>query len=194
MVEQNRSNIGRSILIVVVGIAALAGVAFIATLPSAPAASAPASSVDPSTLKVAPTQGSLAPDFSLFNLEGEQITLSELRGHPVMINLWATWCAPCRIEMPHIQDRFERYANEGFIVLAVDFDEPAGLVEEFRDELGLTFDVLLDPGAEVQELYRNRSYPSTFFVDENGVIQVQHIGLMTEGQLDENLAAIGLES
>ncbi len=194
MVEQNRSNIGRSFLIVVVGIAALAGVAFIATLPSAPAASAPASSVDPSTLKVAPTQGSLAPDFSLFNLEGEQITLSELRGHPVMINLWATWCAPCRIEMPHIQDRFERYANEGFIVLAVDFDEPAGLVEEFRDELGLTFDVLLDPGAEVQELYRNRSYPSTFFVDENGVIQVQHIGLMTEGQLDENLAAIGLES
>ncbi|MCZ6530438.1 MAG: redoxin domain-containing protein [Chloroflexi bacterium] len=192
--EQNRSNIGRSFLIVVVGIAALAGVAFIATLPSAPAASAPASSVDPSTLKVAPTQGSLAPDFSLFNLEGEQITLSELRGHPVMINLWATWCAPCRIEMPHIQDRFERYANEGFIVLAVDFDEPAGLVEEFRDELGLTFDVLLDPGAEVQELYRNRSYPSTFFVDENGVIQVQHIGLMTEGQLDENLAAIGLES
>ena len=194
MVEQNRSNIGRSMLIVVVGIAALAGIAYVATLPAAPSASAPANSVDLSTLDVAPTQGSLAPDFSLFNLEGEQITLSELRGHPVMINLWATWCAPCRIEMPHIQDRFERYANEGFIVLAVDFDEPAGLVEEFRDELGLTFDILLDPGAEVQALYRNRSYPSSFFIDANGVIQVQHIGIMTEGQLDQNLAAIGLES
>ncbi len=194
MVEQNRSNIGRSFLIVVVGIAALAGIAYVATLPAAPSVSAPVNSVDLSTLEVAPTQGALAPDFSLFNLEGEQITLSELRGHPVMINLWATWCAPCRIEMPHIQDRFERYANEGFLVLAVDFDEPAGLVEEFRDELGLTFDVLLDPGAEVQELYRNRSYPSTFFVDENGVIQVQHIGVMTEGQLDKNLAAIGLGS
>ncbi len=67
------------------------------------------------------------------------------------------------------------------------------MVEEFRDEFGLTFEVLLDPGAEVQELYRNRSYPSSFFIDANGVIQVQHIGVMTEGQLDENLAAIGLE-
>ncbi|MFQ5921660.1 MAG: peroxiredoxin family protein [Anaerolineales bacterium] len=194
MVEKNRSAVGRTIIIGLVGIAALVGIGYIATLPAAPSATAPVNSVDPSTLEVAPTQGALAPEFSLTNLEGEQISLSELRGHPVLINLWATWCAPCRIEMPHIQDRFERYADDGFLVLAVDFDEPAGLVEEFRDELGLTFDLLLDPGAEVQELYRNRSYPSSFFVDENGVIQVQHIGVMTEGQLDKNLAAIGLES
>lgn len=194
MLEQNRANIGRSVLIGVIGIAALAGIAYVATLPAVTSVSAPVDSIDTSNLEIAPKQGALAPDFTLFTVEGEEITLSELRGRPVMINLWATWCAPCRIEMPHIQDRFERYANEGFLVLAVDFDEPAGLVEEFRDELGLTFDLLLDPGAEVQELYRNRSYPSSFFVDENGVIQVQHIGVMTEGQLDENLAAIGLES
>jgi len=191
MLEQNRSSFGRSIIIGVVGIAALAGIAYVATLPAAPKVS---ESADLASLEIAPTQGALAPDFSLLNLEGERITLSELRGQPVMINLWATWCAPCRIEMPHIQDRFERYAGEGFLVLAVDFDEPANVVAEFRDELNLTFDLLLDPGAEIQELYRNRNYPSTFFVDENGVIQVQHIGVMTEGQLDENLAAIGLES
>jgi peroxiredoxin len=165
----------------------------VATLPAAPPISAVPEPENLASLEIAPSQGSIAPDFSLLTLDGEQITLSELRGHPVMINLWATWCAPCRIEMPHIQDRFERYADEGFVVLAVDFDEPAEIVAEFRDELGLTFDLLLDPGAEVQELYRNRSYPSTFFVDANGVIQVQHIGVMTEGQLDENLAAIGLE-
>ncbi len=193
MIEENRSSFGRSIVIGAVGIAALVGIAYVATLPAAPSISAPADSGDLAALEVAPRQGALAPDFSLFNLEGEQITLSELRGHPVMINLWATWCAPCRIEMPHIQDRFERYAGEGFLVLAIDFDEPADIVADFRDELGLTFDILLDPGAEVQELYRNRNYPSTFFVDADGVIQVQHIGLMTEGQLDENLAAIGLE-
>jgi len=191
MLEQNRSSFGRSIIIGVVGIAALVGIAYVATLPAAPKVS---ESADLASLEIAPTQGALAPDFSLLNLEGERITLSELRGQPVMINLWATWCAPCRIEMPHIQDRFERYAGEGFLVLAVDFDEPANVVAEFRDELNLTFDLLLDPGAEIQELYRNRNYPSTFFVDENGVIQVQHIGVMTEGQLDENLAAIGLES
>lgn len=194
MLEENRSTFGRTILISAVGIAALAGIAYVATLPAAPSISTTTDPADLASLETAPTQGALAPDFSLFNLEGEQITLSELRGHPVMINLWATWCAPCRIEMPHIQDRFERYAGEGFLVLAVDFDEPADIVADFRDELGLTFDILLDPGAEVQELYRNRNYPSTFFIDENGVIQVQHIGLMTEGQLDENLAAIGLES
>lgn len=195
MLEQNRpNNVSRYLVIGIVGLAAIVGIGYIATMPIASSPPAPVNSVDTSALEVAPKQGALAPDFTLFNLEGEEFTLSELRGHPVMINLWATWCAPCRIEMPHIQDRFERYAGEGFLVLAVDFDEPAGLVEEFRDELGLTFDLLLDPGAEVQELYRNRSYPSTFFVDENGVIQVQHIGVMTEGQLDENLAAIGLES
>lgn len=194
MLEQNRSNLGRTILTGAVGIAALAGIAYVATLPAAPSISPASEPADIASLEVAPTQGSLAPDFSLLTVDGEQITLSELRGHPVMINLWATWCAPCRIEMPHIQDRFERYAEDGFIVLAVDFDEPAEFVAEFREELGLTFDLLLDPGAEVQELYRNRSYPSTFFIDANGVIQVQHIGLMTEGQLDENLAAIGLES
>ena len=193
MLEEKRTSISRNILIGAVGIAALAGIAYLATLPAAPTVSTSADAADIAALEIAPSQGALAPDFSLFNLEGEQITLSKLRGRPVMINLWATWCAPCRIEMPHIQDRFERYAGEGFLVLAVDFDEPAGIVADFRDELGLTFDILLDPGAEVQELYRNRNYPSTFFIDENGVIQVQHIGLMTEGQLDENLAAIGLE-
>jgi len=193
MLEEKRTSISRNILIGAVGIAALAGIAYLATLPAAPTVSTSADAADIAALEIAPSQGALAPDFSLFNLDGEQITLSELRGRPVMINLWATWCAPCRIEMPHIQDRFERYAGEGFLVLAVDFDEPAGIVADFRDELGLTFDILLDPGAEVQELYRNRNYPSTFFIDENGVIQVQHIGLMTEGQLDENLAAIGLE-
>lgn len=193
LVEQVRASFGRVAVLALVAIAVLAGLGYLLTLP-APGVSSSGDSLDPSELEVAPTQGALAPDFTLSDLNGDSVTLRALQGHPVMINFWATWCAPCRIEMPHIQDRFERYADEGFLVLAVDFDEPADLVQGFRDELGLTFDILLDPGAEVQELYRNRSYPSSFFLDENGVIQVQHIGVMTEGQLDENLAAIGLKS
>ena len=191
MVERNRSVRSRGIIFGLIGILVLVGLAYLVTIPAAPTVSTPAEPLD---LEVAPVQGALAPEFSLISLEGDQVSLADLRGHPVLINFWATWCAPCRIEMPHIQDRFERYADQGFVILAVDFDEPAGQVEAFRDELGLTFDILLDPGAEVQELYRNRSYPTTFFVDEQGVIQVQHIGVMTEGQLDENLAKIGLES
>ena len=117
-------------------------------------------------LEVAPFKGSIAPDFRLQNLEGEEVQLSDFRGHPVLINLWATWCGPCRLEMPAIQDRFELYKEDGLVVLAVDFDEPASAVQDFRDELGLTFQILLDPGANVQNLYRNRNYPSSFFVDE----------------------------
>ncbi len=143
-------------------------------------------------IQVAPVVGALAPDFTLANLEGENISLSDFNGQPVLINLWATWCGPCRIEMPTIQSRFEEYRDEGFIVLAVNFDEQRTDVQAFRDEFGLTFQMILDPGAEVQKLYRTRSYPSSFFVDRNGVIQVQHIGVMTEGNLDGNLAQIGL--
>jgi peroxiredoxin len=143
-------------------------------------------------LEVAPFVGAIPPDFSLFNLSGEEVSLSSFSGQPVVINFWATWCAPCRVEMPAIQSRFVKFADQGLVVLAVDFDEPADTVADFRDEFGLTFEILLDPGAEVQQLYRNRTYPTTFFIDPDGVIQVQHFGPMTEGQMDDNLAKIGL--
>jgi peroxiredoxin len=143
-------------------------------------------------IRTAPVMGALAPDFSLVNLEGEIVNLSDFHGQPVQINLWATWCGPCRIEMPTIQSRFEKYRDEGFIVLAVNFDEQRANVHAFQDELGLTFQLLLDPGAEVQKLYRTRSYPTSFFVDRSGFIQVQHIGVMTEGTLDVNLAKLEL--
>lgn len=143
-------------------------------------------------LEVAPVKGSIAPDFILLNLNGEKVQLSDFRGHPVLINLWATWCGPCRLEMPAIQDRFELFEEEGFVVLAVNFDESLQAVGDFRSELGLTFQILLDPGAKVQELYRNRTYPTSFFIDEAGMIRTHHIGVMTVDQLDDNLAEIGV--
>lgn len=134
--------------------------------------------------------GSPAPDFELENLAGERMRLSDFQGKPVIVNFWATWCAPCRLEMPAIQERFDREQPD-LAVLAVNFDEPAADVRSFVDELGLTFPVLLDPGAEVQRLYRIRGYPTTYFVDRNGLLSVQHIGFMTETQLDQYLATIG---
>jgi len=145
-------------------------------------------------LDVDPAPGSIAPDFTLTSVDGELISLRQFRGKPVLVNFWATWCGPCQIEMPAIQSRFEQFKEDGLIVLAVDFDESAESVGAFRDEFALTFELLLDPGGTVQKLYRNRSYPASFFIDPQGVIQVQHIGVMTEGQLDSYLEQVGLST
>ncbi len=138
----------------------------------------------------APEVGAVAPDFTLANLNGASVGLSELRGQVVLINFWATWCVPCRVEMPAIQARY----NDGdFAVLAVNFDESAEKVRAFADELGLDFPILLDPGGKIQELYRVRGYPSSYFVDTNGVIQFIHIGEMSNADLDNYLSQLGLQ-
>jgi thiol-disulfide isomerase/thioredoxin len=139
----------------------------------------------------APRVGALAPDFELQNLAGETIKLSELRGKPVLINFWATWCSPCRLEMPDIQKIYEIYQGD-FLVLAVNADEQERIVAKFAKDIGITFEVLLDPGGDVQSIYQLRGYPTTFLVDGEGVIRVQHIGLLHQAQLVEYLTEVGL--
>jgi peroxiredoxin len=159
-------------------------------VPALPTLEGETEGIPTSALEPRAAKGFPAPDFLLTNTHGEQVRLSELRGQPILINFWATWCAPCRIEMPAIQARYEAYEDRGLIVLGVDFDEPLEDVQAFGEQLGLSFDLLLDPGGEVQGLYRVRGYPTSFFVGRDGIIQVQHIGVMTEGQLDDYLAQI----
>lgn len=132
-------------------------------------------------------------DFELISLTGEQVQLQDLRGQVVLLNFWATWCGPCRLEMPAFQERSQTYADD-LKVVAVNFDEPQADVQAFVDELGLTFEVLLDPGAEIQKLYQIRGYPTTYFIDAEGVVRVLHIGVMTEGQLDDYLSDLGIGS
>jgi peroxiredoxin len=138
-----------------------------------------------------PMVGSPAPDFDLETLSGEHVRLSDMRGKPVLINFWATWCVPCRTEMPFIQTRYEQ-ANGKLAVLAVNYDEPKIDVQQFADELGLTFDVLLDPGAKTQDLYRVHGYPTTYIVDADGIIKIQQIGEMTNDQLGRYLTQVGV--
>lgn len=137
----------------------------------------------------APEVGAPAPDFALQTLQGDRVSLNALRGQVVLVNFWATWCGPCRLEMPAIQ---ARYNDGGFAVLAVDFNEPAPKVQTFVAELGLSFPILLDPGGAVQELYRVRAYPTSFFVDAAGVIQIMHIGEMRADTLDAYLIQMGV--
>ena len=136
--------------------------------------------------------GKSAPDFELVSIDGESVHLSELQGTPVLINFWATWCAPCRLEMPILQDSYERYSQD-LIVVAVNAGEPEYEVRTFADELGLTFDILLDPDRKIERLYRLRGYPTTYFLDAEGTLKFQHIGSLTEGQLRDYLVQIGLE-
>ncbi|HUF38291.1 MAG TPA: redoxin domain-containing protein [Anaerolineales bacterium] len=136
--------------------------------------------------------GERAPDFEAVNLSGDRIALSDLNGKVVLLNFWATWCTPCRIEMPYLQARHERYP-EDLAVVGVDFDEPEPLVRSFADEFGLTFELVLDPGGIIQERYEIRGYPTTYFLDRDGVIRAVHIGVLSERQLDGYLRDFGLD-
>ncbi len=139
----------------------------------------------------APQAGFTAPDFTLKTPTGEEYTLSELKGNAVLVNLWATWCPPCRAEMPAIEKMYQEYKDQGFVVLAVDMtyqDDPAN-VAPFIQKYGLTFPVLLEETGDVAALYQLRSLPSSFFINRAGVIQEIVIG----GPMSEALLRTRIE-
>jgi cytochrome c biogenesis protein CcmG/thiol:disulfide interchange protein DsbE len=123
-----------------------------------------------------PRRGFIAPDFSLETLDGQTIALSDLRGQVLLITFWASWCPPCREEMPAIQQVYERYRDQDFVVLAVNLQEQDAQVTAFTDRLELTFPVLIDRDGSVFDRYRVMALPSTFFVDRAGVIQELAVG------------------
>ncbi|MCK5634174.1 MAG: redoxin domain-containing protein [Anaerolineales bacterium] len=160
-------------------------------LSTAALGSTPSLAIETAVSKIAPEIGAQAPDFALRDLEGNDVRLSDYRGRTVLLTFWATWCGPCRLEMPEFESRYQELKDEGLIVLGINFDEPEEDVRAFRDELGLSFPLLLDPGGSVQRLYRIRGYPSSIFVDPQGEVRIVHIGLITEGQLHNYLLELG---
>ena len=133
----------------------------------------------------APQEGFLAPDFTLERLDGEEIRLSDLRGKVVLLNFWATWCPPCRSEMPAFQEAYVDYEEEGFVILAVNAtrqDTPEKVVD-FIAEYGLSFPIVLDETGEVNQLYLVQSLPTSFFIDEEGIIQEVVIGGIAEAMV-----------
>lgn len=143
-------------------------------------------------LPASPREGFPAPDFTLDLLGGGQVTLSELRGKVVMINLWASWCGPCRIEMPAIEKVYRAYEDQGFLVLGVNstFQDSESDAAAFVRELGLTFPILLDRAGAVSRRYQLRALPSTYFVDRKGIIRSAVFGTMNDAFIESKVAEL----
>jgi len=126
----------------------------------------------------APQKGFLAPDFTLETLDGESVTLSDLRGRALLVNFWATWCPPCRAEMPAFQKAYRDYEEQGFMIVAVNAtlqDNPTDIIA-FVEEYGLSFPIVLDNNGAVNQLYQVRSLPTSFFINKEGIISEVVIG------------------
>jgi len=115
--------------------------------------------------------GAVAPDFQLWNLDGEAVTLSGYQGRVVMLNFWATWCGPCRVEMPAMEVLYQQFHRKDFEILAISTDaQGAAVTRPFRDSMGLSFPILHDSDFRVGVTYGTRTLPMTFLVNRRGII------------------------
>lgn len=133
-------------------------------------------------------QGNLAPDFELKTLDGQSMKLSDLRGKRVIVNLWATWCPPCRAEMPDMQSFYEANKDKGIVVFGVNLTSSEAQPENiarFIDEFGITFPVVLDEENNVADWYQVVSIPTSYMIDSRGVIQQKITGPMSKEMMEE---------
>jgi cytochrome c biogenesis protein CcmG/thiol:disulfide interchange protein DsbE len=136
------------------------------------------------------TEGSRARDFTLESLHGGRVSLSDHEGSVVLINLWATWCPPCRAEIPAFEAAYRAYKDEGFVVLGINVQESADTVAAFVAEMDVTYPVLLDEGGKLMNDYRGLGLPMSLLVDREGVLALRHMGFLSDDILEENLARL----
>jgi len=131
-------------------------------------------------------------DFTLTDIEGKPWTLSALRGKVVLVNFWATWCPPCRKEMPDLESLYGRFKDQGFVILAIS-DEDAAKVKPFIAERNITYPILLDPGRKVNDLFVVEGIPKSFVYDRGGKLVAESIDMRTRKQFLAMLAQAGLQ-
>jgi thiol-disulfide isomerase/thioredoxin len=138
-----------------------------------------------------PTVGRPVPDFSLVLLNGEKISKDSLAGRPYLINFWATWCPPCKEEMPLIEKIHVNHPDSIFVV-GVNVDEGEQIVEKFIQDMNITLSVGIDRGGGISRAFFARSLPITYFVDSEGIIRAQLLGALTEATAETYLNAVGV--
>jgi peroxiredoxin len=131
-------------------------------------------------------------DFTLTDLQGKAWNLRELQGKVVLVNFWATWCPPCRKEIPDLETLYNRFKGQGLVILAIS-DEEMDKVKPFIAERNVTYPVLLDPGRKVNELFQVVGIPKTFIYDRSGKLAAESIDMRTQNQFLQMLAQAGLQ-
>ncbi len=138
-------------------------------------------------------QGNIAPNFTLETLEGGKTKLTDYRGKNIIVNFWATWCPPCRAEMPDMQSFYDKHHDEDFVILAVNLtstESNRSNIQPFLEELGVTFPVLLDEENEVAEEYKVVGYPTSYFIDKAGTIRYKVVGPMNREFMQKQVKAM----
>jgi len=138
------------------------------------------STLRPPGLDVKAEEGALAPDFLLGRLDGTELRLTDLRGQPVVLNFWATWCAPCRTEIPQFVDAAERFREQGLVVVGVNLQEGKSIVRPYADDFGMDFPIVIDVDGEVGDAYRLFGLPVTYFIDREGIVRSVFTGPFQE--------------
>ncbi|MCH7718207.1 MAG: redoxin domain-containing protein [Chloroflexi bacterium] len=149
---------------------------------------------NPTEKEPAAEVGRAGPDFLLETPQGGTLRLSDLQGQPVVLNFWATWCPPCRVEIPELVAAYDRYRDQGLVIVGVNLQEPGDQVQAFAEEFGIVFPIVIDRGGGVADVWRLGGpvggIPTSYFIDESGVIQDFFYGPMTEESLQKRVAKI----
>jgi cytochrome c biogenesis protein CcmG, thiol:disulfide interchange protein DsbE len=126
-----------------------------------------------------------APDLTLNDLDGAQASLADFRGQVVLVNNWATWCPPCKAEMPTLQAYYEEHKDQGFLLVGIEAGEPVDEVAQFVDDYKLTFPIWLDPQNKALSAFHNQSLPSSYLIDREGVVRLAWVGAVSKSILEK---------